>query len=75
MFNFHRKPDLESQIYNELCNILYLYKNEDVYFTAEMAAHSIYKIIKNYIFLCVTGECNAKFTDNQEKIFFESLLK
>ena len=49
MFNFHRKPDLEMQIYDELCNILYLYKNEDVYFTAEMAAQSIYKIIKNYI--------------------------
>ena len=49
MFNFRRKPDLESQIYNELYNIFYLYKNEDVYFIAEMAAHSIYKIIKNYI--------------------------
>ena len=49
MFNFRRKPDLETEIYNELYNILYLYKNEDVYFTAEMAAHSIYKIIKNYI--------------------------
>lgn len=49
MFNFHRKPDLESQIYNELCNILYLYKNEDVYFTAEIATQAIYKFIKNYI--------------------------
>ena len=49
MFNFHRKPDLETQIYNELLNILYLYNNEDIYLTAEMAAHSIYKIIKNYI--------------------------
>ena len=44
-----RKTDLQLQIYNKLYNILYLYKNEDVYFTAEMAAHSIYKIIKNYI--------------------------
>ena len=49
MFNFHRKPDLESQIYNELFDILYLYKNEDIYLTAEIAAQSIYKIIKNYI--------------------------
>ncbi len=49
MFNFRRKPDLETQIYNELFDILYLYKNEDVYFTAEMAAISIYKIVKNYI--------------------------
>ena len=49
MFNSHRKPDLETQIYNELLNILYLYNNEDIYLTAEMAAHSIYKIIKNYI--------------------------
>lgn len=49
MFNFHRKPDLELQIYNELLSILYLYKNEDVYLTAGIAAHSIYKIIKNYI--------------------------
>ena len=49
MFNFHRKPDLETQIYNELLNILYLYNNEDIYLTAEMGAHSIYKIIKNHI--------------------------
>lgn len=49
MFNFHRKPDLESQIYNELLSILYLYKNEDVYLTAGIAAQAIYKIIKNYI--------------------------
>lgn len=49
MFNFHRKPDLESQIYNELSDILYLYKNEDIYLTADIAAQSIYKIIKNYI--------------------------
>lgn len=49
MFNFHRKPDLKSQIRNELYNILYLYKNEDVYFTAEIATETIYKIIKNYI--------------------------
>lgn len=49
MFNFLTKPVLESKIYNELCYILYLYENEDVYFTAKVAAHSIYKIIKNYI--------------------------
>lgn len=49
MFDFSRKPVLESKIYNELCNILYLYENEDVYFTAEIAAQSIYKIVKNYI--------------------------
>lgn len=49
MFNFRRKPDLELQIYNELSNILYLYKNEDIYLTAEVAAQSVYKIIKNYI--------------------------
>ena len=49
MFNFHRKPDLESQIYTELCNILYLYKNEDIYLTAEIATQAIYKFIKNYI--------------------------
>ena len=50
MFNFHRKPDLETQIYNELLNILYLYKNEDfIYLTAEIATQAIYKIIKNYI--------------------------
>ena len=45
-----RKPDLETQIYNELLNILYLYKNEDfIYLTAEIATQAIYKIIKNYI--------------------------
>ena len=49
MFNFHRKPDLETQIYNELLNILYLYNNEDIYLTAEIATQAIYKIIKNYI--------------------------
>ena len=49
MFNSHRKPDLETQIYNELYNILYLYNNEDIYLTAGIAAQSIYKIIKNYI--------------------------
>ena len=49
MFNFLTKPVLESKIYNELCNILYLYENEDIYLTAEIAAQSIYKIIKNYI--------------------------
>ena len=49
MFNFHRKPDLETQIYNELLNILYLYNNEDIYLTAGIATQAIYKIIKNYI--------------------------
>ena len=49
MFNFHRKPDLETQIYNELLNILYLYNNEDIYLTAHIATQAIYKIIKNYI--------------------------
>ena len=49
MFNSHRKPDLETQIYNELYNILYLYNNEDIYLTAEIATQAIYKIIKNYI--------------------------
>ena len=49
MFNFHRKSDLESQINNELYNILYLYRNEDIYLTAEIATQAIYKIIKNYI--------------------------
>ena len=49
MFNSHRKPDLETQIYNELYNILYLYNNEDIYLTAGIATQSIYKIIKNYI--------------------------
>ena len=49
MFNSHRKPDLETQIYNELLNILYLYNNEDIYLTAGIATQSIYKIIKNYI--------------------------
>ena len=49
MFNFRRKPDLESQIYNELYNILYLYKNEEIYLIAEIGTQAIYKIIKNYI--------------------------
>ena len=49
MFNFRRKPDLETQIYNELLNILYLYNNEDIYLTAHIATQAIYKIIKNYI--------------------------
>ena len=49
MFNFHRKPDLETQIYNELLNILYLYNNEDIYLIAEIATQAIHKIIKNYI--------------------------
>ena len=49
MFNSHRKPDLETQIYNELLNILYLYNNEDIYLTAHIATQAIYKIIKNYI--------------------------
>ena len=49
MFNSHRKPDLETQIYNELYNILYLYNNEDIYLTVGIATQSIYKIIKNYI--------------------------
>lgn len=49
MFNFNCKPDLEQQIYDELSNILYLYKNDNIYLTAEVAAQSVYKIIKNYI--------------------------
>lgn len=49
MFNFQRKPDLETQIYNELYNILYLYNNEDIYLTAEIATQAIYEIIKNYV--------------------------
>ena len=49
MFNSHHKPDLETQIYNELLNILYLYNNEDIYLTAGIATQAIYKIIKNYI--------------------------
>lgn len=49
MFNFHRKTDLETQIYKELSDILYLYKNENIYLTAEIATQAIYKIIKNYI--------------------------
>lgn len=49
MFNFHRKSILEQQIYDELSNILYLYKNDNIYLTAEVAAQSVYKIIKNYI--------------------------
>ena len=49
MFNSHRKPDLETQIYNEILNILYLYNNEDIYLTAHIATQAIYKIIKNYI--------------------------
>ena len=49
MFNFHRKLDLETQIYNEILNILYLYNNEDIYLTAHIATQAIYKIIKNYI--------------------------
>ena len=44
-----RKTDLQLQIYNELYNILYLYKNEEIYLTAEMATQAIYEIIKNYI--------------------------
>ena len=49
MFNFHRKLTLEQRIYDELSNILYLYKNDNIYLIAEVAAQSIYKIIKNYI--------------------------
>ena len=44
-----RKPDLKLQIYNKLYNILYLYKNDEIYLTAEIATESIYEIIKNYI--------------------------
>lgn len=49
MFNFKRKSDLEYQIYDELSNILYLYKNDNIYLIAEVAAQSVYKIIKNYV--------------------------
>ena len=49
MFNLRRKPDLKLRIYNELYNILYLYKNEEIYLTAEIATQAIYEIIKNYI--------------------------
>ena len=45
----NRKPDLKLQIYNELYNILYLYKNDEIYLTAGIATQAIYKIIKNYI--------------------------
>lgn len=44
-----RKTDLQSQIYNKLYNILYLYKNDEIYLTAEIATQAIYEIIKNYI--------------------------
>lgn len=43
------KTDLQSQIYNKLYNILYLYKNDEIYLTAEIATQAIYEIIKNYI--------------------------
>lgn len=49
MFNSHRKPDLKLQIYNKLYNILYLYENDEIYLTAEIATQAIYEIIKNYI--------------------------
>ena len=49
MFNFRRKPDLKLQIYNKLYTILYLYKNDEIYLTAEIATQAIYEIIKNYI--------------------------
>ena len=49
MFNSHRKPDLKTQIYNKLYNILYLYENDEIYLTAEIATQAIYEIIKNYI--------------------------
>lgn len=49
MFNSHRKPDLKTQIYNKLYNILYLYTNDEIYLTAEIATQAIYEIIKNYI--------------------------
>ena len=49
MFNSHRKPDLETQIYNELLNILYLYNNEDIYLTVGIATEAIDEIIKNNI--------------------------
>lgn len=49
MFNFRRKPDLKLQIYNQLYNILYLYKNDEIYLTAEIATQAIYEIIKNHI--------------------------
>ena len=44
-----RKTDLQLQIYNQLYNILYLYKNEEIYLTAEIDTQAIYEIIKNYI--------------------------
>ena len=43
-----RKTDLKLQIYNKLYNILYLYKNDEIYLTAEIAAQAICEIIKNY---------------------------
>ena len=49
VYMMSRKPDLKSQIYNELYNILYLYKNDEIYLTAEIATQAIYEIIKNYI--------------------------
>ena len=49
VYMMSRKPDLKSQIYNELYNILYLYKNDEIYLTAGIATQAIYKIIKNYI--------------------------
>ena len=49
VYMMSRKPDLKLQIYNELYNILYLYKNDEIYLTAEIASQAIYEIIKNYI--------------------------
>ena len=40
------KTDLQLQIYNQLYNILYLYKNDEIYLTAEIATQAIYEIIK-----------------------------
>ena len=49
VYMMSRKPDLKLQIYNKLYNILYLYKNDEIYLTAEIATQAIYEIIKNYI--------------------------
>ncbi len=49
MFNSHRKPDLQLQIYNKLYTMLCLYEDDEIYLTAEMATQAIYEIIKNYI--------------------------
>ena len=49
VYMMSRKTDLQLQIYNKLYNILYLYKNDEIYLTAEIATQAIYEIIKNYI--------------------------